>query len=73
MRLGLEADHGATHITALGPTVPELDLSPLGPLHLGTFEKTLFSMAIPPVKTLLEGRQARSVVLFGIEVGSINV
>ncbi|KAI0786457.1 Isochorismatase-like protein [Abortiporus biennis] len=52
---------------ALGPTVPELDLTALGPLHLGTIEKTLFSMATPEVKKLLQERNIKSVVLFGIE------
>ncbi|OCH84292.1 Isochorismatase hydrolase [Obba rivulosa] len=52
---------------ALGPTVPELDLSPLGDLHLGTFPKTLFSMAIPPVLDALHARNTKAVVLFGIE------
>ncbi|KAH9943013.1 Isochorismatase hydrolase [Epithele typhae] len=37
------------------------------PLHLGTFEKTAFSMAIPPVTALLKQHNFKSVVLFGIE------
>ncbi|OBZ71942.1 AP-3 complex subunit mu-1 [Grifola frondosa] len=52
---------------ALGHTVPELDLTRLGPLYLGTIEKTLFSMATPDVQSLLKSRDLKSVVLFGIE------
>ncbi|GBE79220.1 hypothetical protein SCP_0204170 [Sparassis crispa] len=52
---------------ALGSTVPELDVAPLGPLYLGTVPKTLFSMVTPEVKTLLRERKFQSVVLFGIE------
>lgn len=42
----------------------------LGPLHLGTFEKTLFSMMTPVVKDVLASRSVKSVVLFGIEVSN---
>jgi len=52
---------------ALGPTVPELDMESLGSLHLGTIDKTLFSMLTPEVKTILDSRNIKSVVLFGIE------
>ncbi|KAA1466021.1 Isochorismatase hydrolase [Dentipellis sp. KUC8613] len=52
---------------ALGPTVPELPAEPLGPLHLGTVEKTLFSMATPEVISILKERDLKSVILFGIE------
>lgn len=41
---------------------------PLGQLHLGTIDKTLFSMATPEVKSILEARSIKSIVLFGIEV-----
>ena len=52
----------------LGNTTPEIDLKSLGPLHLVTVEKTLFSMFTPEVKQLLESRKnVRSIVLFGIE------
>ncbi|KAF8583979.1 Isochorismatase hydrolase [Ramaria rubella] len=53
----------------LGPTVPELALSTLGPLHLGTYQKSLFSMIVPDIVTLLSSRQTpvKSIVLFGIE------
>lgn len=52
---------------ALGPTVPELSPQGLESLHLGTFSKTLFSMAIPEVKTIIDQRDLKSIVLFGIE------
>ncbi|THH21052.1 hypothetical protein EW146_g429 [Bondarzewia mesenterica] len=52
---------------ALGSTVPELSPEPLGPLHLGTIDKTLFSMVTPEVRTILQERDLKSVVLFGIE------
>lgn len=52
---------------ALGSTVPELSSVPLGQLHLGTIDKTLFSMATPEVKSILEARSIKSIVLFGIE------
>ena len=57
-----------TRYLALGSTVPELNMAPLGNLHLGTFEKTMFSMAIPPVTALLQKHDLKSIVLFGIEV-----
>ena len=58
--------------TALGPTVPEIVLSNLGPLHLATVPKTLFSMATPEVKKTLSDKQFKSVAIFGIEVRSSN-
>ncbi|TFY59083.1 hypothetical protein EVG20_g7913 [Dentipellis fragilis] len=54
-------------VTALGPTVPELPAEPLGDLHLGTIEKTLFSMATSEVIAILKERDLKSVILFGIE------
>ena len=63
----------AIFIVALGPTVPELDIDSLGPLYLGTIDKTLFSMLTPEVRTILAGRNSKSVVLFGIEVRSLNM
>ena len=57
-------------LVGLGPTVPELALSTLGPVHLGTYPKTLFSMITPDIVTLLSSRPSvKSIVLFGIEVG----
>jgi len=51
----------------LGKTVSELDVSHAA----GVFEKTKFSMVLPPVeqslKTLCNGH-AKHIVLFGIEV-----
>jgi len=52
---------------ALGPTVPELDTAALGPLYLGSIDKSLFSMLTPEVKKVLQERNIKSVVLFGIE------
>jgi len=53
----------------LGPTIAELALSTLGPLHLGTFSKSLFSMITPEVSRVLASRlpPVKSVVLCGIE------
>ncbi|TBU50519.1 Isochorismatase hydrolase [Dichomitus squalens] len=51
----------------LGSTVPELDTAPLGSLYLGAYDKTAFSMAIPPVIALLKQHDFKSIVLFGIE------
>jgi len=53
---------------ALGSTAPEIIIDSLGPLHLGTFEKTLFSMVTPDTKRILNSNnQIKSVVLFGVE------
>ncbi|KIP09837.1 hypothetical protein PHLGIDRAFT_85994 [Phlebiopsis gigantea 11061_1 CR5-6] len=52
---------------ALGNTVPEVDLQSLGPLHLGTVEKTLFSMVTPEVISLLQEHDLKSVIVMGIE------
>ena len=49
--------------------MPELNVKELGSLHLGTFDKTLFSMVIPPVENILE-RDFQSVLILGIEVSS---
>jgi len=59
------------HSLALGPTVPELSptFMDLGPLHLGTVEKTLFSMVTPEVTSILKDHNFQSVCIFGIEVG----
>ena len=54
----------------LGPTVPELNVQDLGSLHLGTFDKTLFSMVIPPVEAILKEHGFNSVLIVGIEVSS---
>lgn len=59
---------------ALGPTDPAIDLESLGPLLLGPYDKTLFSMIIPEVKSMLETRPAiNSIVIFGIEVRSYTM
>lgn len=57
------------YLIALGPLDPAIDLNSLGPLHLGTFDKTTFSMITPQVQAILEARPSvDNVVLFGIEV-----
>ncbi|KAI0296060.1 Isochorismatase hydrolase [Multifurca ochricompacta] len=53
--------------SCLGKTDDRFDLASLGPLHLGTFEKTLFSMATPEVLSLIEKHNLKSLVLLGIE------
>ncbi|KAG6833633.1 hypothetical protein H0H87_004260 [Tephrocybe sp. NHM501043] len=53
---------------ALGPLDPAIDLNVLGNLHLGTFDKTSFSMITPDIQNLLLARpHITNVVLFGIE------
>ncbi|KAF8511197.1 Isochorismatase hydrolase [Gautieria morchelliformis] len=58
-----------TQLVGLGPTVPELGLSTLGSLHIGTYPKSLFSMVTPDLIALLSSRQpsVKAIVLFGIE------
>ena len=60
-------------MVGLGATVPELKVNELGPLHLGTFDKTLFSAVIPPIEALLKGRNFESVLILGIEVREISM
>jgi hypothetical protein len=56
-------------VIALGPLDPALDLQSLGKLHVGTFDKSSFSMITPEVRNILNARPAvTNVVLFGIEV-----
>ncbi|KAF9779558.1 Isochorismatase hydrolase [Thelephora terrestris] len=57
----------------LGATVPELNVNELGPLHLGTFDKTLFSMVVPPVEAILKQHDFESVLIVGIEVREISM
>ncbi|KAF5388175.1 hypothetical protein D9615_000070 [Tricholomella constricta] len=53
---------------ALGPLDPAIDLKSLGPLHVGTFDKTSFSMITPEIQALLLARpNVKNIVLFGIE------
>ncbi|KAI0253156.1 Isochorismatase hydrolase [Lactifluus subvellereus] len=52
---------------ALGSTDDRLELTSLGPLHLATIEKTLFSMATPDFLALINERGFKSLVLMGIE------
>ncbi|KAN0131254.1 Isochorismatase-like protein [Lactarius tabidus] len=53
---------------ALGKIDDRIDLTSLGPLHLSTFEKTLFSMATPEVLSLLRKHNFKSLILMGIEL-----
>ena len=48
--------------------MPEIDLASLGPYHVGTVEKTLFSMITPEVHAALQHHNAKSVIVMGIEV-----
>jgi nicotinamidase-related amidase len=57
---------------ALGATYPEIvetiNSLQLGPLHLGTIHKSLFSMVTPEVKAILStNSHCKSVLLLGIE------
>ncbi|KAH9991457.1 Isochorismatase-like protein [Russula vinacea] len=52
---------------ALGKTDDRLGLASLGALHLGTVEKTLFSMATPEFLSVLKNRELKSLVVMGIE------
>ncbi|KAG6919313.1 hypothetical protein DXG01_007446 [Tephrocybe rancida] len=52
----------------LGPLDPAIDFHPLGNLHLGTFDKTTFSMITPEIQNVLIARpHIKNIVLFGIE------
>lgn len=58
--------------SALGSTAPDISISSLGPLHLATIPKTLFSMVTPEVKDILRNKShVKSVALFGIEVSCL--
>ncbi|KAF8076026.1 Isochorismatase-like protein [Lyophyllum atratum] len=53
---------------ALGPLDPAIDLTSLGPLHVGTYDKTSFSAITPDIQTILQARPAvKNVIVFGIE------
>jgi len=68
--LGIPVVASEQNSAKLGKTVEELDLNALGPLHLETFEKTLFSLATSEMKALLSSPQhkhIKSIVLMGIE------
>ncbi|KAF9481990.1 Isochorismatase hydrolase [Pholiota conissans] len=53
---------------ALGPTDPNIEIDTLGPLLLGNFDKSLFSMVTPEVKAVLSSLpNLKSIVVFGIE------
>ncbi|KAK7061411.1 Aldo/keto reductase family-domain-containing protein [Favolaschia claudopus] len=66
--LGCEVLVTTQKARALGPTDPSVNLDSLGALHVGTFDKTLFSMLTPEVRAFLDSRPGiKSVVLMGIE------
>lgn len=69
----MSRDHNYETTTGLGPTVPELNVNELGPLHLGTFDKTLFSMIIPQIDLILKDGHFKSVLILGIEVRVISM
>ncbi|KAI0260931.1 Isochorismatase hydrolase [Gloeopeniophorella convolvens] len=52
---------------ALGKTDGRFNFAELGALHLGTIDKTLFSMATSEVLALIEKHNLKSLVLVGIE------
>lgn len=66
-RLSLSLLNPSFHL-ALGNTVSDIDLSILGPLHLGTISKSLFSMVTPELQTALQEHNIQSVIITGIEV-----
>ncbi|KAF7331734.1 hypothetical protein MKEN_00053200 [Mycena kentingensis (nom. inval.)] len=66
--LGSEVLVTTQKAAALGPIDPSVDLESLGSLHIGTYDKTLFSMLTPPVLEQLNKRSnIKSIVLLGIE------
>ncbi|KAJ7367934.1 Isochorismatase-like protein [Mycena albidolilacea] len=66
--LGCEVVVTTQKARALGPTDPAVNLDSLGTLHVGTYDKTLFSMLTPEVLAVLDSRPAtKSIVLLGIE------
>ncbi|KAJ6567225.1 Isochorismatase-like protein [Mycena vulgaris] len=66
--LGCEVVVTTQKTKVLGPTDPAVDLDSLGALHVGTYDKTLFSMLTPEVEAILKERPAiKSIVLMGIE------
>lgn len=62
----------STIFTALGPVDPELDIASLGPLHINTIDKTLFSMLIPEIQEIFLTEKPLNVVLMGIEVRTLD-
>ncbi|KAF7301566.1 hypothetical protein MIND_00722100 [Mycena indigotica] len=66
--LGCEVLVTTQKTKALGPTDPAIALESLGPLHIGTFDKTLFSMLTPEVLSQITTRpHIKNIVLIGIE------
>ncbi|RDB20484.1 Isochorismatase domain-containing protein 2 [Hypsizygus marmoreus] len=66
--LGIEVLATTQYGKVFGPVDPGVGLDTLGPLHLGTFDKTLFSMVVSEVVDILTARpHIKHVVIFGIE------
>ncbi|KAG8796799.1 hypothetical protein FRC12_000049 [Ceratobasidium sp. 428] len=55
------------HPRVFGATVPELNYNELGPLQIGTFPKTKFSMINNEVEEAIHRHNINGVVLMGIE------
>ena len=53
---------------AFGPVDPGVDMESLGPLHIATIDKLLFSMVVQEVVDILNSKpNIKNVVIFGIE------
>ncbi|TFK29332.1 Isochorismatase hydrolase [Coprinopsis marcescibilis] len=66
--LNIEVLATTQNARALGTVEPAIDTASLGPLLIGTYDKTLFSMWTAQVKAALATRpHVTSIVLFGIE------
>ncbi|KAF9452009.1 Isochorismatase hydrolase [Macrolepiota fuliginosa MF-IS2] len=66
--VGCEVVATTQNARALGPIDPQIDTSILGPLFIGSYDKTRFSMITHDIQAVLEARpHIKSVVLFGIE------
>lgn len=66
--LNIEVVATTQNARALGSTEPAIDTESLGPLFIGPFDKTLFSMYTADVKAVLDARpHVTSIVLVGIE------
>ncbi|GLB33451.1 putative isochorismatase [Lyophyllum shimeji] len=66
--IGCEVVSATQAARALGPLDPAIELNSVGPLHIGTFDKTSFSMVTHEVQAILQARpEVKNVVLFGIE------
>ena len=57
-----------------GSTVSDIPLDILSEknLHLGVFPKTKFGMIIPEVEKVIKEHDFKSIIIVGIEVGSLD-